>query len=153
MGRTEGAEAECRARHTGAMFKRGKKGEEKEGKKKATKQERKLAAEMAEKAELMRAAGISMPDPKPPVVSANGESTPPTTPLRTPGGLLKSSQRSTNKARERMGQQKKVKLSFKDRLTDKVASGQKSALHLACAVIPLSPIKSSDSAAARTARL
>ena len=135
------------------MFKRGKKGEEKEGKKKTTKQDRKLAAEKAEKAELMRAAGISMPDPQSPVVSANGESTPPTTPLGMPGGLLRSSQRSTNRARERMGQQKKVKLSFKDRLTDKVASGQKSAPYLACAVILLSPIKSSDSAAARTARL
>jgi|EP01043_Picozoa_sp_COSAG02_P036554 hypothetical protein len=109
------------------MFKRGKKGEEKEDKKKMTKKERKLAAEKADKAELMRAEGINMPDTKSPVVSPKGESTPPTTPLRTPGGLLKSSQRSANKARERMGQQKQVKLSFKDRLTDKVASGQKSA--------------------------
>lgn len=118
------------------MFKRGKKGEEKEDKKKMTKKEKRLAAEMAEKAELMRAEGISMPDPKLPVVSS---ATPPTTPLRTPGGLLQSSQRSANRARERMGQQQKVKLSFKDRLTDKVASGQKSAPYPACDVRLLSP--------------
>ena len=64
------------------------------------------------------------------------EASPPGTPNdrgSPSGGLLRSSARSANKARERMGQQKQIKLSFKDRLTDKVASGQTSIAPCACA--------------------
>ena len=100
------------------MFKRGKKGERKEGKQ-MTKKEKKLAAEVAAKEDLMRAAGIEMPN------SSQQQK------LESP---LSSSQRSANRARERMKQQKRVKLSFKDRLTDKVASGPSIAQHLAPAV-------------------
>ena len=98
------------------MFTRGKQAEPKEGKNKMTKKERKLAAEMAQKAELIRAEGIDVPDTGPTVAGADAGA-PPSLPLRVSKGLPGSSRR-TNMARERMvQQQKKVKLSFADRLT------------------------------------
>jgi hypothetical protein len=108
------------------MFKRGQKGDnQQQPEKKMSKKEKRLAAEMAEKAELMRASGVDMPDPEQQraVVAAAAEAARDSEPT-TSGRLMPDMGRSINKARQSHGQQKQVKLSFKDRMTDKVASGQ-----------------------------
>jgi hypothetical protein len=85
---------------------------------KLTKHEKTLHAEMDAQAELMRVAGIDMPSTSPaarPAATARGSSSSPPGPMDVAY--------SANKARQNHGDQKTVKLSFADRLTDKVAAG------------------------------
>ena len=92
---------------------------------KLTKQEKKLAAEKERAAALMRAEGIDMPEPAAAAAGAlaEGDATPKGDASRKSGSLMPSVSYSANKARQKQGEVKKVKLSFKDRMTDKVASG------------------------------
>lgn len=133
------------------MFTRGKQAKPKEGLNKITKEERKLAAEVTQKAELIRAEHFDVPDVGSTVVSAGADAGAPSSVPPRASKSLPATSRQANMARERMRQrQKKVKLSFADRLTDKVAAGQKSDTYLMTALaMLLSPVDASDCDAAR----
>lgn len=98
----------------------GKKKDAAPKKPKLTKQEKRLRAEMEAKSDLMRASGIDMPQPV-----AVAAAPPPTLQRSLSTSRMPSVGYSANKAREKQGSQKKVKLSFKERMTDKVASGMR----------------------------